>query len=202
MTNENAAEAYRLFIAVPIAESVKTEIEKAQDELRRAVPADCVRWTRREQYHLTLKFLGSVGVSNVETLAAMLRQACGSFRALDLKARRIGFFPNAHRPRVIWVGMQDARGQLPLLQSAVESLCEPFTQEKSLKEFSGHVTLGRIKIIKRPQAEALARAALTMADQIFGEWTAGEVELIRSRLSPDGSSYNTIAAAPLQGASS
>jgi len=39
---------------------VRDEIEKAQEDLRRALPRESVRWTRREQFHLTLKFLGNV----------------------------------------------------------------------------------------------------------------------------------------------
>ena len=199
MTNESSVETYRLFIALPVPERVKAEIERAQGELRRAVPAGCVRWTRREQFHLTLKFLGNVEASRVEALAESLRQACKDFPALPLRARRIGFFPGPRQPRVIWVGMEELRGHLPLLQGAVESLSEPFTQEKSAKGFAGHVTLGRVKFIKRPHAETLAQRALGMADQVFGEWTAEEVELIRSQLSSNGSAYTTIAAARLSG---
>lgn len=199
MTNENPAERYRLFIAVAVPDSVKTEIEKVQGKLQSVVPSNCVRWTRREQFHLTLKFLGNVEAPRVEELAEALRQTCKDFPALHVQARRIGFFPGPRRPRVIWVGMEDLRGQLSLLQGAVESISSPFTQEKGEGEFAGHVTLGRVKFTQRPHAEALARMALDLADAVFGEWTVEEVELIRSQLSSEGPAYTTIAAARLGG---
>src|SRR5262245_11838999 len=49
---------WRLFIALPIPESIRREIAGIQDELRKALSEQAVRWTRPEQFHLTLRFFG------------------------------------------------------------------------------------------------------------------------------------------------
>src|SRR2546423_15665143 len=95
-------EQFRLFVAINIPEPVKTEIEKAQAELRAALPERCIRWTRREQFHLTLKFLGNVEARGVPELTQAIALACRGFAALSLRAERIGFFPHMRSPRVIW----------------------------------------------------------------------------------------------------
>jgi 2'-5' RNA ligase len=187
----------RLFIAISLPAIVKDEIEKAQGEMRRALPPECVRWTKREQFHLTLKFLGNVEAPRLSALVDALRNVSKNFSTLHLRAERIGFFPEARSPRVIWVSVHDERELLPRLQAAIESAVQGFTTEQPEGKFTGHVTLGRVKSIKRPQAEILAQLASRLARRQFGDWTVDQVELIRSELSSSGSHYTVIETAPL-----
>jgi len=186
-------EQFRLFVAVAIPEAVKAKMEEAQEELRRAVPEHGVRWTRREQFHLTLKFLGDVEAARVEALGEAIRAACLGFGALHLRVERVGFFPERGYPRVVWTGVKDQGEKLPRLQQAVDAATRDFTTESKEERFTGHVTLARIKAIRRGEAEALSRAAEAMAERVFGQWTAGQVELMRSVLSPQGASHNSVA---------
>ena len=196
-TDRILPQRFRLFIAVSVPEEIKNEIEKAQAELRRAAPEARVRWTTRQQFHLTLKFLGGVEAERCEALSQALRGAVRGFTPMRLRAEKTGFFPDNRFPRVVWVGVSDATGQLLRLQRAVEDAVRDFTAEKPEAGFAGHVTLGRIKGIRRPEAEALARAAAVMGDRLFGEWPAAEIEIIRSELTPKGARYTCLAAVPL-----
>ncbi|HXT11704.1 MAG TPA: RNA 2',3'-cyclic phosphodiesterase [Candidatus Angelobacter sp.] len=190
---------FRLFVAISPPEAVKDEIEKAQKEMRGALPGNVVRWTKREQFHLTLKFLGNVAEARVAELVEALRGACLDFPPLLLRAERIGFFPNSRIPRVVWVWVADGKEILARLQKAIERAVGQFTEERDEKQFTGHVTLGRIPRLRRSEAELLAKIEREMAKRFFGEWTAGSVELIRSELSSGGSRYTTVAAFPLLG---
>ena len=192
-------ERFRLFIAVTIPEEIQAKIEEAQAELRRALPERGVRWTRREQFHLTLRFLGDVEARRVEALGEAIQGACRGFGALHLRAGRIGFFPELRYPRVVWVGVQDQAEQLPRVQEAVERATREFTTEAKAGQFAGHVTLARIKGIKRPEADALGKAATGMAERLFGEWTAYHVEFMRSELLPQGARHTSLASIALAG---
>ena len=174
-------------------------METAQEELRRALPKDCVRWTKSDQFHLTLRFLGAVPAGRFAALVHSVQAACQGFSPLSLRAERIGFFPDARFPRVVWIGVQDARNQLPRLQRAVETAAGDFTLEKSEDKFTGHVTLGRIKGIKRAEAERLAKLTHGLAGRFLGEWGADKVEVMRSELLPGGARHTTLADAPLAG---
>src|SRR5436853_393662 len=101
-------ENYRLFIAMTVPDAVKAEIEKAQAELRAALPG-VVRWTKRGQFHLTLRFLGNVPADRVELLTRAVRDVCAGFAALRLRAERIGCFPDLRFPRVIWAWVHDEK---------------------------------------------------------------------------------------------
>ena len=187
----------RLFIALPLPDAVKAEIERVQEELRRVLPERSVRWTKSGQFHLTLKFLGNVEADRVAELAEALRSACSGFPALQLRAERIGCFPDLRHPRVVWVWVHDEAEQLSVLQGKIESAVVRFAESKSEKKFTGHVTIARINGIKRPQAEALAKLAHALTERRFGEWTAGEVKLMRSELLQSGAVHSVVAALPL-----
>jgi 2'-5' RNA ligase len=193
------SEQFRLFIAVTLPEEVKAKIEAAQAELRRALPEQSIRWTRRGQFHLTLKFLGDVDAARVESLKDAMRAACRGFSALHLRAEGAGCFPDLRYPRVVWVGVQDQTDQLPRLQQAVDAATHDFTTEQKEERFTGHITLARIKSIRRPEAEALGKAAAGVADRLFGQWTAYQLELIRSELLPQGARHSSLATIALTG---
>ena len=190
------AERLRLFVAVAVPAQVKQRILETQAELKDIVRAG-VRWTTPDQFHLTLRFLGSVESAQVEALSSALGAACAGFKPLRLRAGRIGFFPRLRSPRVVWVGVTDEDNALPRLQQAVQAASNEFTSETPETRFTGHVTLGRVKEITRLQAEPLVKAAERMKQLVFGTWEAREVELVRSQLSPHGSRYSVVSLAPL-----
>jgi 2'-5' RNA ligase len=51
-----------------------------------------------------------------------------------------------------------------------------------------------LKNLKSADARKLAAHAQTVKDRTFGEWTAHEIEIIRSELSPGGARHTTLAA--------
>jgi 2'-5' RNA ligase len=114
-----------------------------------------------------------------------------------MRAEGVGFFPERGLPRVIWVGIKDQAGRLPELQRALQEATLGFSSEAPEKRFTGHVTLGRIKDIRRPEAETLAKAVAALAEPRFGRWTASTIELMRSELSPAGATHTALAVLPL-----
>ena len=89
----------RLFIALPVPAAVKEELRRLQVELRGRLPNGPARWTRPEQIHLTLKFLGDVSADRVTEIEKAVRTACAAFAPMPLRAERIGFFPQIGFPR-------------------------------------------------------------------------------------------------------
>lgn len=188
-----------MFVALAVPESVKSAIEKAQAELRRVLPEKAARWTKREQFHLTLRFLGNVPVSRVDDLVNACREACHPHPPLRLIAQKVGFFPNNRMPRVVWVGIRDLDERLLTVWASIQAAVTPFTSEPPEREFTGHVTLARLNRIGRPEAAALARTAAAFEKTGFGEWTAEQLELMRSELSPEGAHHSVVAELRLMG---
>ena len=194
-----AEERLRLFVAIQVPDAVKAQIANVQDCLRQHLPRNSAKWTRPEQFHLTLQFLGNVPAALAPQLPASLRSACQAIPPLELRASGIGFFPSCKSPRVVWVGVQDNRDQLPLLHTAVQEGTSGFIEEKSEERFTGHITLGRLKDLRRPETNILIKAAEKFSATFFGEWTAGEIHLMRSRLSSQGAEHIILATIPFCG---
>ena len=153
------AKHYRLFVALPVPAGVKEQMAALLDELRGRLPGKEIRWTRPEQSHLTLAFLGDVATDKVDGLTGALRKAAGGFTAIPLHAERLGFFPNVRLPRVIWVWVHDDRGELALLQREVASACVAFGAKDEGREFTGHLTLGRVERLPKDKVKALGELA-------------------------------------------
>jgi len=194
MADDNSTEKLRLFVAIPMPETVRNEITGVQQELQQLVSRDAVRWAKPEQFHLTLRFLGDVPAEQAPALQEVVNAVCAGVTALRLSAQGIGFFPNAGAPRIIWAGVNDGEGRLADLQKKIEAVVRLFAEKPAAEKFAGHVTLGRIKFLKRPEIEKLAAHAQAVKDRLFGEWTANDVELMRSDLLPDGAQHTLLAA--------
>ncbi|MGA3285229.1 MAG: RNA 2',3'-cyclic phosphodiesterase [Verrucomicrobiota bacterium] len=194
MADDSSTEKLRLFVAISLPEPVRNEITGVQQELQRLVLHDAVRWTKPEQFHLTLRFLGDVPVERVPALLEAVKAVCFGSPVLRLRAQGIGSFPNARSPRVIWAGINDGEGRLAELQKKIEAALQPFAEKPGTERFAGHVTIGRVKHLNRPEIEKLAAHAQAVKDRLFGDWTANEIELIRSNLLPAGASHTVLTA--------
>ncbi len=187
----------RLFIAVLVPEAVKDRVAAAQEELKKTLPDGLVRWTVRHQFHLTLRFLGNVILTAVPALTEAIQVSCRSCEPMRLTAEGIGFFPNARRPRVAWVGVKDAEDALSRLQEALQTATLSFTSEPAEEKFTGHITLGRFKSFDRSKTGGLANQAEALARIEFGKWDCTEIHLMQSQLSPHGATHVSLTAARL-----
>jgi 2'-5' RNA ligase len=194
MADDSLTEKLRLFIAIQIPEPVRDEIIRVQQELQLLVPRNVARWARPDQLHLTLRFLGDVPADGVEDLKQSVGAVCRNARPLSLRAEGVGFFPNPRSPRVIWVGINDGEGCLMDLQKQIETAVGQFSPEPGEKNFTGHVTLGRLKNPRPADTRDLAARAQLLEKRLFGEWPVHEIEIIRSELSPAGARHTSFAA--------
>ena len=195
--NEPAWPFSRLFIALAVPPELRREIQRAQGQLQRHSPPGVIRWTPPEQFHVTLKFLGDVPAEQVEALKASVSAACTGFPALKLSAHGIGFFPSAHKPRVIWAGAEDESGQLACLHQRTDEAVRPFSPADKTARFTGHITLGRFKPGHHPAIPKLLERAAMICHRHFGDWLAAEVQIVRSELTASGAVHTVLASYPL-----
>jgi len=194
----DAPDKLRCFVAVPIDQAIVSTLQEVQDKLAHAIPRDSVRWTTAEQMHLTLKFLGSVPSSALNDLEAAFRSACEGASAFSLTAREVGAFPSLRNPRVLWVGLTGEIEPLRALQGRIETILAPWAQKAEDRPFHPHLTLGRVRENAGRHARQIGEQLQAFRAAEFGDWQATEVRLMRSQLSPKGSTYTTLAAVPLR----
>jgi 2'-5' RNA ligase len=110
----------------------------------------------------------------------------------------LGCFPNARRPRVVWVGLDEPTGALARLREAVEAEVAPLGFPTERRPFSPHLTLGRVnrRASKSEVREIGQVVAASMVGQI-DEMTVTLVSYIKSDLRPTGAVYTTLLDAEL-----
>ena len=192
MTVELQAKPVRAFVAIPLPDSVRNGLALAQGELRELLPPRSVAWTKPDNMHLTLRFLGAVDPERIPEVSQRLQAALAGFGGIELICERLGCFPDLRFPRVVWAWIHDAEGRLAQLYLRVDAAVEEIAIKPAEKRFVGHVTLGRPKQIKRKEAEQISSFVEAAVGRRFGGWRCEIVRLIRSDLTPGGSCYTTL----------
>ena len=181
----------RLFVAITVPEEIKARLAEWQRELRERLGRSLISWTRRENFHLTLRFLGDVASNRVEELTRALAAATAPQPPLKLSVAGLGCFPNARRPRILWAGIRDEAGELAELARRVVEATNSFSHQPAEERFTGHLTLARVRRIHREDSSTLDHFIQETAARPVGSWCAENVELVRSELHPAGSRYTT-----------
>jgi 2'-5' RNA ligase len=188
----------RAFIAIELNPTILQALSDLQASLRQDVPPKLVRWVRPQGIHLTLKFLGDVPRTKVDSIAEAMRAVCARHAPFSFAVGGMGCFPNPRRPRVVWVGVDEPSGVLARLQRDVDRAISPLGFPAEKRRFHPHLTLGRVKG-RNPDAVAALGEYVSRAQVKVGEMRAEAVHLMRSELQPGGAVYTELAAASLAG---
>jgi 2'-5' RNA ligase len=194
------ARNHRLFVALDPPDSVRRRIAAMGVELRRAAgrAADEIRWVPPENVHLTLQFLGAVPEERVPDVEAAIVAAAATARPLSLEVKGAGGFPNARRPRVVWIGLGGDDAALAALVADLGARLAPLGFPPEERAFRAHLTIGRARDGRG--GPGLAGALASAAEAPGAPWRVAELVLFESHLSPKGPRYEALARAALGGA--
>jgi RNA 2',3'-cyclic 3'-phosphodiesterase len=165
----------RLFVAVWPPEDV---LERLSDLPRAERPG--LRWTTKDQWHVTLRFLGSVTeVDRVKAALTRLESQAGAMAAAGPVVQRLG-------RGILCLPV----GGLEAIAQAVMAVTGDIGEPAEDRPFKGHLTLARAKpgVDIRPFAGAPFSAA----------WPVTEITLVASDTRPDGARYEIVARARLR----
>ncbi|GAB4363395.1 MAG: RNA 2',3'-cyclic phosphodiesterase [Deltaproteobacteria bacterium] len=178
----------RLFIGIGLPGRCREAIAEAVSSVRER--GDGISWTRAENLHLTLKFLGEVAEDRVEGLAEGMARAAGDVRPFDLVLEGVGGFPSIDFPRILWVGIREPLDPVRKLHQNMENVLSGAGFPREGRIFHPHVTVARVrKRLPRGRSERIAAA---LAGRRFGIVHAESYRLYESRLSPAGAVYAVV----------
>lgn len=191
----------RSFVAVELDSEVKTRLAEIQRQLKAATPSGAMRWVQPESIHVTLKFLGDVPQERIGAIVAALERACAPVAPLVFAVAEAGCFPDARRPNVVWIGVEDSGGGLLALQQAVERALSPLGYPPEGRPFRPHLTLGRTnRNAPGPDLRKVGEAVSSLRVGRLAQVDVAEIVLMRSDLLPSGARYTPLAHIPLGGA--
>lgn len=174
----------RLFVALEMSSEAKDELLLLQKKLPRQLAK--ITWVAKKKFHLTLKFLGDAEDAKIPVIIERLSQI--QFNKFNLNLGKIGFFPDLRKGdlRVIWVSVVPEKDLIKLQLVVDEQLLDLFPSEQ---KFQAHLTLGRVKAIKKPK-EFTEEASKIAVKPISFEVTC--FKLYNSRKVGGGQVYNVI----------
>jgi RNA 2',3'-cyclic 3'-phosphodiesterase len=186
----------RAFLAIDPPEDILQAMSRLQEKLKREIGGR-ISWTKPQGQHLTLKFFGDISKEDVNNICSAVQKRVVSEPKLNLKIEKLGVFPDAHRPRVIWCGVAGDTVKLSIIQKQLDNDFANIGFPAEDRSFRAHLTLGRIK--DSHGLTGISEVLTKYGAFAAGEFSCTELILFQSRLTPQGAVYTKLAGFALCG---
>jgi 2'-5' RNA ligase len=131
----------RLFFALDVPKPTLDALAETQRTLRPFAERFEPRWTRPEQMHLTLKFLGDVATESIGELSQLVAASEAPLAAFE----RVATFPDTRRARVLVVELKPSDERLADMARQLDERAAAFGVARERRPFRPHLTLARFK---------------------------------------------------------
>lgn len=164
-----------------VAVALRSRIDSLAPDERAKTPR--IRWSPPSQWHITLKFLGSMDAALVPQFSTLLRPLAQQ-KAPRIKLGAISGFPSSSRAQVLAVRARDLFSEVERLRVKVEEGAKALGFPPEERKFRPHVTIARFK-------NATDLSEWPIADFAKEEVTLSSLTLFRSDPGPNGSVYTS-----------
>ena len=178
----------RLFIGVPI-QSDKATKQSIIWKNDRQLNSNQLNWTKPENWHITLFFLGDTPISKIALLQNLIEESFKNIEAFNTELIGLGVFPNTLNPKVLWLGLEDIQPLMPA-HSQLGDLLQQNGFSFDSKPLKPHLTLARIKhLANRPVFWTLLKDYQQFS---FGSVEIDRIVLFESILTQQGPVYKPL----------
>jgi RNA 2',3'-cyclic 3'-phosphodiesterase len=182
----------RLFTAIELGAEPLHHVTDEQTRLAETMRGASLKWTKRDQLHITLVFIGEVSDERAGQIIEVMRDAI-PYPPFRFELGGIGAFPPHGAPRVLWMGVKSGADSIVRVQEMVVDRLEGVGVEREQRPFSPHITLARWRESRpsdRPRQRSADPPTIARVD-------VRTVTLFQSRTSSAGSTYTRLVETPL-----
>lgn len=179
---------HKIFIAINPSQKIKKRFFKHQSDFSN-LP---VRWTKKENLHITLSFLGKTKDELIPSIISSVEEVCLEHRPFSLEFNKIRYGPTEQNPRMIWITGKKSKEIGELRSDLEKSLSSMPRQETSdfRSGFSPHITLGRLRRNEFKEIKIEERPVINNDISIKFEVTS--IDIIESLLGPTGAQHTIL----------
>ena len=183
---------HRVFIAVNLPEDIKKKLADYQFKW----PELPCRWTKKENLHITLIFLGYLSDEELFEVCKITKEVASRNRSFSINLKRICYAPPQKMPpKMIWAVGEKSKELAALKEELENSLTNSVRfsgENRSLKNssFSPHITLGRIRQWEFRTINPEERPIVDT--DIFLSFEVNSIEVMESRLKKGGAEYTIL----------
>jgi len=194
---------HRIFLAINLPDKVKVGLVKHQEKISEMFTSsgfrDPVRWTKKENLHITLVFLGQTRDVMIPEICEETEKVVSDNHAFFVGLREICYAPPRKMPpRMVWASGEKSE-ELALLQAGLEkALMNPSGREAKMggkRAYSPHITLGRIRTWDFKKIAPEERPQIR--EDIVLDFPVESVEIMESNLKRTGAEYTVMESIPL-----
>ncbi|MDR0198457.1 MAG: RNA 2',3'-cyclic phosphodiesterase, partial [Methanomassiliicoccaceae archaeon] len=162
----------RLFIAINLSDAARSRLAALQDELRSGAKRG--NFTKRENLHLTLAFLGECDDAQANAAKAAMHGV--NFEEFTMMIDRIGNFRNYGSGLTWWAGVRSSEPLKEVQRSLAERLTGRGIKADD-RPYTAHITIGRDVVTKKepriiePFEEKVSAMDLMRSERIYGKLT-------------------------------
>jgi len=182
----------RAFIGLNLPNETTLKLSSLQDILKETGAK--ISWVKPANLHITLKFLGEIGPEQLETTKIALKNTADHFSCFTATLAELAVFPDTREPRIIWVGINQANGEIKQLAETLEvNLKTPGVKQEN-DNFLAHITIGRIK--SKTNLKALSEKISAYRAYCAGtsvNFKIDKIALFESKLTSGGPVYEKLA---------
>jgi RNA 2',3'-cyclic 3'-phosphodiesterase len=152
---------------------------------------DGARWTERENFHITLTFIGEIDEQKAEDVDEALSGV--RTEKFNLRLKGTGSFTQGKYPKVLWVGVEQNE-VLNRLKEKIDRALESYGVDFEKRKYAPHVTLARLNHVDEAKvAEFMQQHNLFVTE----EFEVDEFLLYQSHQTKNGSVYEAVREYPL-----
>jgi 2'-5' RNA ligase len=177
----------RLFVAANFPAEVLRDLNERVARLRPRLPA--ASWVREETQHLTFAFLGEQHEALVDRIAPTLAASVASLPRFEAQLENCGFFPNARRARVGWIGLAPEQNFIAVADRVREVVTKSGVTLDG-GAFRPHLTVMRMRDPWPPASIDLF--GKSFRDYRSAAFTVDTITLYVSQLHPSGAIHTPI----------
>ena len=172
----------RLFVAVPLPPEPLAACQALIDAVRAGPYGDVPRWVHMANLHLTVRFLGETPPDLTPDAALAVRDALEGSRAFDVVLAGAGSFPEARKPRALWLGIEQGSAELGALADALDPALEPLGWPRDDRPYRPHLTVARLDRSSISSSEVIADGLRAAAAAWRTSFRADRAVFYRSHL--------------------
>ena len=186
-------ETIRVFLAIDLPSSLQSVLAELIGQLRHQNLHD-IRPINPDNLHITMNFMGDVSVNKIPDVVKAVSGIVELTAPFDLKIGPIVTFPDERFPRVISIGFTGNLNPVTQMHQCVEATMANLGIVNEQRPFIPHLTIVRM----RDEASLdMGRSAIKLVNKYWAgsgsDFQVNSVSLIKSNLSANGASYETIA---------
>ena len=172
----------RLFTAIDLP---PTDADRLAAFCESVDPPFDARWTPRDNFHITVRFIGDVDEAHVPAIEDALAAIEAS--TVPIRPLGLGVLPSRRNPRVLTVRIDRTDALDALYESAQDALAR-VSIDRERRSYKPHVTLARMDN-PDPRSVQSFRSSIDDDDLPMSDFEADRLLLYESILTPEGAQH-------------